>query len=147
VRGKEAAVVAFVVSLVALGLCVAGIVAYARRRLPGAPVTWGEAMAASTFIFFVMFLAYGIVPHQWLAWADNELNWRADKILYGPGDLVAKLPFTVTYQVLRDLIAAGLYIVFLGGQVVLWSMWQNRGKTKPAELPVSSYGRPLVKKA
>ena len=139
--------VAFVVSLVALGLCVAGIVAYAKRRLPGTPVTWGEAMGAAAFVFFVMFLAYGIVPHQWLAWADNELNWRADKILYGPGDLVAKLPFTVTYQVLRDLIATGLYIVFLGGQVALWMMWQNRGKTKPAELPVSSYGRPLVKKA
>jgi hypothetical protein len=140
-------VVAFGVSLVALGLCVAGIVAYGRRRPPGTPVTWGEAMAASTFVFFVMFLAYGIVPHQWLAWADNELNWRADKILYGPGDIVAKLPFTVTYQVLRDTIAAGLYVVFLGGMVALWSMWQNRGKTKPAELPVSSYGRPLVKKA
>ena len=139
--------VAFVVSLVALGLCTAGIVAYAGRRRPGTPVTWGEAMAASTFVFFVMFLAYGVVPHQWLAWADNELNWRADKILYGPGDLVAKLPFTVTYQVLRDLIAAGLYIVVLGGQVALWSMWQSRGKTKPVELPVSSYGRPLVKKA
>jgi hypothetical protein len=140
-------VVAFVVSLVALGLTLGAVVAYARRRPPGAALTWGEAMLAATFAFFVMFLAYGIVPHQWLAWADNELNWRADKILYGPGDLFAKLPFTVTYQVLRDLIATGLYIVFLGGQVYLWSMWQARGKTKPAELPVSSYGRPLVKKA
>jgi hypothetical protein len=145
--GKEAAVVALVVSLVALGLCVGAIVAYSRRRPPGSPATWGEAMGAAVFVYFTMFLAYGIVPHQWLAWADNELNWRADKILYGPGDLVAKLPFTVTYQVLRDIIAAGLYVVFLGGMVVLWSMWQNRGKTKPAELPVSSYGRPLVKKA
>jgi hypothetical protein len=140
-------VVAFVVSLVALVLSLAVVIAVARRRPVGAPLTWGEAMVASTYAFFVMFLAYGIVPHQWLAWADNELNWRADKILYGPGDLVAKLPFTVTYQVIRDLIAAGLYVVFLGGQVYLWSMWQNRGKTKPAELPVSSYGRPLVKKA
>ncbi len=139
--------VAFVVSLVALVLFLAVVIAVARRRPVGAPLTWGEAMVASTYAFFVMFLAYGIVPHQWLAWADNELNWRADKILYGPGDLVAKLPFTVTYQVIRDLIAAGLYVVFLGGQVYLWSMWQNRGKTKPAELPVSSYGRPLVKKA
>ena len=139
--------VAFVVSLVALVLSLAVVIAVARRRPVGAPVTWGEAMVASTYAFFVMFLAYGIVPHQWLAWADNELNWRADKILFGPGDLVAKLPFTVTYQVIRDLIAAGLYVVFLGGQVYLWSMWQNRGKTKPAELPVSSYGRPLVKKA
>jgi hypothetical protein len=140
-------VVAFVVSLVALVLSLAVVIAVARRRPVGAPVTWGEAMVASTYAFFVMFLAYGVVPHQWLAWADNELNWRADKILYGPGDIVAKLPFTVTYQVLRDLIAAGLYVVFLGAQVFLWSMWQNRGKTKPAELPVSSYGRPLVKKA
>jgi hypothetical protein len=140
-------VVAFVVSLVALVLAVAVVLVVARRRPVGAPVTWGEAMVASTYAFFVMFLAYGIVPHQWLAWADNELNWRADKILFGPADLFDKLPFTVTYQVIRDVIAAGLYVVFLGGQVYLWSMWQNRGKTKPAELPVSSYGRPLVKKA
>ena len=139
--------VAFLVALVALVVCVAIIVAYSRRRAPGTPITWGEAMGAAAFVYFTMFLAYGIVPHQWLAWADNELNWRADKILYGPGDIVAKLPFTVTYQVLRDLVAAGLYVVFLGGMVFLWSMWQNRGKTKPAELPVSSYGRPLVKKA
>ena len=139
--------VAFATALVVLGLCVTAIVLYSRRRAPGTPVTWGEAMAAAAFVYFTMFLAYGIVPHQWLAWADNELNWRADKILYGPGDLVAKLPFTVTYQVLRDLVAAGIYVVFLSGMVLLWSMWQNRGKTKPAELPVSSYGRPLVKKA
>ena len=139
--------VAFVMGLVALGLAVAVVLVVARRRPVGAPVTWGEAMAAATYAFFVMFLAYGIVPHQWLAWADNELNWRADKILYGPGDLLDKLPFTLTYQVIRDVIAAGIYIVFLGGQVYLWSMWQARGKTKPAELPVSSYGRPLVKKA
>jgi hypothetical protein len=140
-------VVAFVMGLVALGLAVAVVLVVARRRPVGAPVTWGEAMAAATYAFFVMFLAYGIVPHQWLAWADNELNWRADKILYGPGDLLAKLPFTLTYQVIRDVIAAGIYVVFLGGQMYLWSMWQARGKTKPAELPVSSYGRPLVKKA
>jgi hypothetical protein len=140
-------VVAFVVSLVALAASVAVVPAYARRRPVGAPITWGEAMLASTYAFLVMFLAYGIVPHQWLTWADNELSWRADKILLGPGNLVDRLPFTVTYQVLRDIIAAGIYIVFLGAQVFLWSMWQNRGKTKPAELPVSSYGRPLVKKA
>jgi len=140
-------VVAFVMGLVALGLAVAVVLVVARRRPVGAPVTWGEAMAAATYAFFVMFLAYGIVPHQWLAWADNELNWRADKILYGPCDLLAKLPFTLTYQVIRDVIAAGIYVVFLGGQMYLWSMWQARGKTKPAELPVSSYGRPLVKKA
>jgi hypothetical protein len=133
--------------MIATLLMVAVCLYVGARRPIGTPVTWGEAMVAGTWVFAIMLLAYGIVPHQWLAWADNELNWRADKILYGPGDLVAKLPFTITYQVLRDLVAATIYIVFLGAQVFLWSTWQARGKTKPAELPVSSYGRPLVKKA
>jgi len=139
-------VVAFLVALVVLLACTGGLVHYAGRRPVGAPVTWGEAMLAATFVFFLMFLAYGVVPHQWLAWSDNELNWRADKILNGPGNVFTKLPFTLTYQVLRDIVAATIYVVFLGGMVVLWSLWQNRGKTKPAELPVSSYGRPLVRK-
>ena len=139
--------VAFLVSFVATILLTLAVIPYGKRRPPGTPITWGQAMLAATYAFAVLFLAYGIVPHQWLAWADNELNWRADKILYGPGDIVAKLPFTVTYQVLRDLVAATIYVVFLGGMVFVWSMWQRRGKTKPAELPVSSYGRPLVKKA
>ena len=138
--------VAFLVALVVLLACTGVVVNYARRRPVGAPLTWGEAMAAAVFVFFLMFLAYGVVPHQWLAWSDNELNWRADKILNGPGNVFTKLPFTLTYQVLRDIVAATIYVVFLGAMVVLWSLWQNRGKTKPAELPVSSYGRPLVRK-
>ncbi len=139
--------VAFVASLLITGALVAVVFPMAKRRPVGSPLTWGEAMVASVFVFFVMFLAYGVVPHQWLSWADNELNWRADKILMGPGDLVDKLPFTVTYQVIRDIVAATIYIIFLGVQIALWTMWQARGKAKPAELPVSTFGRPLVKRA
>ena len=51
-----------------------------RTRTPGTPLTWGEAFAAGVFVFFLLFLVYGIVPHQWLAWADNDLKWRSDKI-------------------------------------------------------------------
>ena len=139
--------VAFVVSLVALGLSVAAVLAYARRRPPGAVLTWGEAMGAATFAFFVMFLAYGIVPHQWLAWADNELKWRKDKLLFGPGDIIQQgVPFTVSYEALRDIIAVVIYGIALVLHVALWMMWQNRGKAKPAELPTSPYGRPLVRR-
>ncbi len=135
--------VAFAVSLVFTLAFLGAAVAYSRRR---PPLTWVEAMVASVFVFFVMFLAYGVVPHQWLTWADNELNWRADKVLLGPGNLFDKLPFTLTYQVIRDIVAATIYIIFLGVQIALWTMWQARGKAKPAELPVSSFGRPLVKR-
>ena len=138
--------IAFLVSLVAtLGL--AGLaMAYRSRRPVGTPLTWGEAMAAAVVIFFVIFLAYGVVPHQWLAWADNELGWRKDRIAMGPGDILDKaLPFTVTYQTIRDIIAAGIYIVFLGAQIALWAAWQNRGKRKPKEIETSAFGRPLVR--
>jgi hypothetical protein len=123
------------------------IVWYAGKRPADKPTTWGEAMVGATYVFFLMVLAYGIVPHQWLTLADNELNWRVDKILFGPGDIVAELPFTITYQVLRDLVAVVIYGIGLGGQIALWAIWQNRGKPKQKELPSSAYGRPLVKSA
>jgi hypothetical protein len=139
--------VAFAVSLLLLVVMVAGAVRYGTRRPSGASLSWGEAMMAATYVFLVMFFAYGVVPHQWLAWADNELNWRADKIVFGPADLLDKLPYTLTYQVLRDSIAAAIYIVGLGAQIALWKFWQDRGRATPTPaIATSSYGRPLVKR-
>ena len=139
--------VAFIASILGLLLGMAVIVRYLVKRPVDASLTWGEAMIASTYVFFVMFLAYGIVPHQWLAWADNELKWRKDKLLLGPGDVIQQaLPFEVSYEALRDLIAVGIYGVMLVLHVALWMIWQNRGKAKPAELPTSPYGRPLVRR-
>jgi hypothetical protein len=142
--------VAFLTSLVVTIGLTGGFMAYGRRRPVGSPLTWGEAMAASMVVFFVIFLAYGVVPHQWLAWADNELGWRKDKIFAGPAGVETKslgfdIPLTITYQTIRDVIAAGIYIVFLGAQIALWSLWQNRGKTKPKEIETSAFGRPLVR--
>ena len=78
--------VAFATSLIIGLLGSLVIVLYSRRRPVDAPVTWGEAMAAATFVFFLLFWWYGVIPHQWLAYADNELGWRSDKLLLGPGD-------------------------------------------------------------
>ena len=138
--------VAFLTALVTVIVITAGVMAYGQRRPVGTPLTWGEAMFGAMIVFFAIFLIYGVVPHQWLAYADNELGWRKDKIVFGPGDIIDKgLPFTVTYEAIRDIIAAGIYIVALGIQMALWSMWQNRGKKKPAEIETSAFGRPLVK--
>ena len=139
--------VAFLVSLLVTVAGVGAIVWYGKKRPPGTFVTWGEAMVGAAFVFFIMFMAYGVVPHQWLTYADNELNWRADKLLLGPGEVVAKLPFTVTYRVLRDLIVVAIYGVLLGIHVGMFVWWQKRGQAKPKEIPTSPYGRPLVKKA
>ena len=142
--------VAFVTALAVTILLTVGVMAYGRRRPVGTPLTWGEALVGATVVFFILFLAYGVVPHQWLAWADSELGWRKDRILAGPEVVTNKsisfdIPMTITYETMRDAIAAGIYIVFLGAQMALWSMWQKRGASKPKEIPTSAFGRPLVK--
>jgi hypothetical protein len=153
-------VVAFICSILILIGVVAITVRVGKKRPVGAPLTWGEAMAAGTFAFFGMFIAYGLVPHLWLTWADSELKWRPDVLvseyqirpgfsltILNPQEKGGAVPMTLTMQTLRDLIAVGLYIGLLIGQVALWAWWQDRGKKPSTGLVTSDYGRPLVKKA
>jgi hypothetical protein len=142
--------------LTALGVLAALItiaVLYGKRRPVGKPLTWGEGMVGAVFVFFSMFMAYAVVPNQWLLHAQNGLGWRSDKKVYGPGDIFraqslgGSFPFEINYLQVGDAIAAMIYIVFLGLQIYLFSWWQKRGKVKPtAELATSTYGRPLVRK-
>ena len=151
--------------------------AFGKKRPLGTPYTWGEAMAAAMVLFWVFVLAYGIVPDTFLKWANgNTLNWRSDifGIPVGPlGQLTPEkweghyfshsrnvlFPDGITFfgrgrimvskETIRDIIAATLYIIFLGIHGFMWAGWQRRGK-KAASLKAletsSTYGRPLVKK-
>lgn len=150
--------VAFVGSLLVTIVLTALVIPMVKRRPVGTPLTWGEAMVAAVYAFFLMFWTYGLVPHLFLSWADNELGWRPDNIVFGPGDILKPqasdgwLPLTISYQTLRDVVAVLLYVVLLGIQIALWGWWQNRGKraeaATAAETAVvrSEYGRPLVRK-
>ncbi|HEV2809972.1 MAG TPA: hypothetical protein VGV93_06205 [Acidimicrobiales bacterium] len=151
---------AFVSSIIATILMVAVCLYVGARRPIGTPVTWGEAMVGGTWVFGIMMLAYGIVPHQWLTYADNELLWRPDKLLVGISsggvvfgneakDLGGTGRILINYQAIRDIIASVIYIVFLGGQMYLWSVWQKRGRKKPGDSEVarSRFGRPVLRKA
>ena len=148
--------VAFLMSLLVAAVLIVPVFVYAKRRPVGTPLTWGEAMVASVYSFFLMFWAYGVIPHLWLTWADNELQWRPDKLLFGPGAILKPqtqggwFPMTLSYQTLRDLIAVLIYVIFLGGQMFLWAYWQNRGKRAEAATSTavveSEFGRPLVRK-
>lgn len=153
--------VAFISSLVITFLMI-GITLYVgARRPPGTPVTWGEAFVAATFMFALLFMMYGVVPDRWLAWADNELGWRSDSIgvptpfgrlwengleFFGRGRLI------ITAQVVRDIIASGIYIVFFVGQLAGWLWWQKSRGRRPAptadagEVKTSPFGRPILRK-
>ena len=154
--------VAFLFSIIVLMAGVGIIVFQMRRRPIDAPLTWGEALVAATFVFFLMFLAYGVIPHQWLNWADSELKWRKDAIgipvgplpiggsdhtIFDNGIPLPNGEFIITKEAIRDVIVTLIYVVFLAAQIALFAIWQNRGKEKPIELPTSQYGRPLVRKS
>jgi hypothetical protein len=132
-------VVAFVASVIVLAAGMGLIFWYGRRRPADRPLTWGEAYVAGTFAFFMLFWAYGVVPHQWLSWADNELNWRADEFF------LETYAIDVTKQAVRDIVVTGIYGALLGAHVFMWIWWQKRGTATAPEAKPSPYGRPLLK--
>lgn len=144
---------AFITSfLVAIAGCL-GIYLYSKRRPVGAPLSWGEAAVAATFAFGLMFWCYGVVPHQFLTWTSNELNWRSDKFLVGPqlpfsgeeGLFEYFLPFSLNWEVVSHVLVVGIYGLFLAAHVAAWAIWQDRAKPKAEVVPTSEYGRPLVR--
>ena len=147
--------VEFVVSLLVAGLSLGVYHLYAARVAVDKQMTWGEAMIAALYVFFIFFWVYGVVPHYWLEWADKGLGWRADRFVEGPGGILQDqnsggwMPFTITYLVLRDIIAVTIYVIFLGVNIWYWHHWQSRAaraqvKQQAVETP-SEFGRPLVR--
>jgi len=145
---------AFLFSLILTTAMALVVVPYGRRRPVGRPTTWGEAMVGSVYVFFAMFLAFGVVPHQFIDHADKELGWRKDRLVYGPFDLLnakangGNFPFTISYEAIRDIVVVVIHAYFIGLMIWLFVWWQKRGvKPVGAEIEKSTYGRPLVKKA
>lgn len=126
---------------------------YATRRPQGTPVTWGEAMVGSVYAFFLAFMVFGVVPHQWLTVAENEWSFRADRKFTAWGLMVPQsdggwFPFDITLRAVSDTIAAIIYIIALGIMIKMWIDWQSRSKAKKGSdvVATSTYGRPLVKR-
>lgn len=144
--------VAFVMSIIISVLLVVPFfwLVYVKKVPADYRMSWGVAMFAGMWVFLIFFWVYGIVPHQWLTLADSEWNWRNDKLFVGPGRIFETLlPFNITYLVLRDIVAVIIYNVYLGINILMWSLWQNRGKTKTpkADAGSTAFGRPLIQKA
>jgi hypothetical protein len=138
--------VAFVGSVL-VSILLFGIGLLVMKRRPADKVsTWGECMVGAVFVFGTLFWIFGVVPHQWIQWADSELGWRSDRFLVGPGDVLDNLPFVIPYSALRDIVVVMIHVVYVAAWIIVWSKWQNRGKVEPVEETVrSDYGRPLVK--
>lgn len=144
---------AFLASFIATILLVLVVIPIGKRRPVGKSLSWGEAMLAATYAFFVMFLAFGVVPHQWIDHADKNLGWTKDNIIHGPGGILKPQsaggwnPITLQYEAVRDIVVVLIHAIWFGLLIWVWLWWQRRGQVTTTEIETSSYGRPLVKKA
>lgn len=144
---------AFLVSLVAATVLTLVVVPYGKRRPADKKASWGEAMLGSAYVFAVMFLAFGIVPHQWIDHADKDLGWDRTKIIFGPGGILKPQseggwnPITLQYEAIRDIVVVVIHVYFFALLLFAWIWWQKRGQTTSTDVATSTYGRPLVKKA
>ena len=120
-----------------------------RRPKSELPTTWAQAMLGGATVFALFLLIYGVVPHEWLTWADSSLGLREDKIL------IDTWAIDFSGRALRDIVATVIYIVGLGINTWMWIAWQKRGTAKPkpakaAATPepagTSAFSRPVTKK-
>ena len=129
------------------------VIPFGKRRPVGTGTTWGEAMIGAVYTFFVLFLAFGVVPHQWIDHADKNLGWRKDKVIFGPFDILkpqslgGQFPFDVSYEAIRDIVVVVIHVFYFVVMGLIFAWWQKRGAVKTKEVETSSYGRPLMRKA
>ncbi len=138
------------VSLLIIGLLIVAVLM--RRPKPDRPATWAECMAGAVGLFALMTLAFAVVPHEWITFADKYLQWGTTKFLVHSGQeiLFFKFPFDITYKALSDVVAVGIYVVGFGLALFLFSAWQKRGQEKEeveAKPKTSRFGRPLRRRA
>jgi len=124
---------------------IAIVVALMRRKRDPRDTTWAQAAAGAVGVTFLMFMAYGVVPHEFITFSDLYLGWTTDRIL------LDTYPLKVNYQALRDILVVGIYLFFFALNLAIFVMWQKQGDAKPAaaDAPTkrSRFGRPLRKQA
>ena len=121
----------------------------------GYKATWAECYLGAVATFALMALAYAVVPHEWMTYANGYLRWgdtgkfifrSSQDMLFFPWHW----PFNMDYPALRDIVVSGIYVVLLSVNVMLFVKWQARN-TVPDAAPApdtapakrSRFGRPI----
>jgi hypothetical protein len=147
---------AIIVDLVLLFLVAHGLLLVVSRKPQPADHTasWAECFLGAVATFALMALAYGVIPHEWLTYANGYLKWGdTSKFVFRSGQDMLFFPwhwpFNLDYPALRDIVVSMIYGAMLGLNIFLFAAWQKRHVVaeKPAEdaTPArrSRFGRPL----
>jgi hypothetical protein len=113
-------------------------------------MTWARATAAALIAWLALVFFFGMVPSEWLNYAQTDLDWSSQRVALAiPPFLVLGNTVELSWAVVKDSISMGYHIVMLGVAAVLALQIQKIKEGRPASAaPVektSPYGRPLVK--
>jgi hypothetical protein len=147
---------AIIVDLVLLALVAHGLLMVVSRKPKPVdePASWVECFLGAVAVFALMALAYGVIPHEWLTYANSYIKWGdTSKFVFRSGQDMLFFPwhwpFNLDYPALRDIVVTMIYGAMLGLNIVLFAAWQKRNVVveKPAEdaTPAkrSRFGRPV----
>jgi hypothetical protein len=113
-------------------------------------MTWSRALFAGFVAWLELVIIFGMVPSEWLNYAQTDLDWSSQRIaLTIPPILVLGNTVEISYAVIKDSISMGYHIVMLvvAGVFALQVQKMHLGRPPSAEKPEkkSPYGRPLVR--
>jgi hypothetical protein len=136
--------------LIVLGATTFALVGAAFLWVLNQRMTWARATVAAMISWLALLFFFGIVPSEWLTYAQTELKWSAQTVaLVIPSILVLGNTIEISYAVLKDSISMGYHIVMLGVGAVLAVQIQKIKEGRPPSAQPSEqkspYGRPLVK--
>jgi len=145
-----------------------GALHYRPSTVPGEPATWVQSILGAMFVWVMLTLGYGVIPHEWLVFGNSYLNFDTTTFILRKGQWGGHVPpFEITRDKFVDAVAGGIYVVVLVINVALFVMWQKReipdvaaeeeltedGEPKLSpigrlrarrEKRVSAYGRPVT---
>lgn len=113
-------------------------------------MTWARAAVAALITFIALVFYFGIVPSEWLNFAQTDLDWSSQReAVVLPPWLVLGNEVSISYAAIKDSIQAGYSLTLLALAGILALQIQKMKDGRPASADPSErrspYGRPLVK--
>jgi hypothetical protein len=104
-----------------IGIAIVGYLT--TRPKPAEPATWAQTVVGAIFVWALLILGYGTVPHEWLQFAASYLNFGTDTFALKQNSI---LPFDITRQVIAHIVVVGIYGFALTTNIALFARWQKR---------------------
>lgn len=113
------------------------------------PMTWARAAVAAVITWIALVFYFGMVPSEWLNYAQTDLNWSSQRAALSiPPVVMLGNQVDLSFAAIKDSIQMGYSLGLLGAAAVLGIQIQRMREGKPAQAKaekISPYGRPLVR--